>query len=102
MSVASARKKLVNKKLRREDVVRRLQATDASANQEFEDRDAGGAASQAAAGGGFTKKSTPEQQVEFLRSLKEEVSCEVEHIQPLKGCARVDFCRVEGPTDTQK
>ncbi|CAJ1385822.1 unnamed protein product, partial [Effrenium voratum] len=94
MSVASARKKLVNKKLRREDVVRRL--------QEFEDRDAGGAASQAAAGGGFTKKSTPEQQVEFLRSLKEEVSCEVEHIQPLKGCARVDFCRVEGPTDTQK
>ncbi|CAJ1385821.1 unnamed protein product, partial [Effrenium voratum] len=76
--------------------------------EEFEDRDAGGAASQAAAGGGaskpggFTKKSTPEQQVEFLRSLKEEVSCEVEHIQPLKGCARVDFCRVEGPTDTQK
>ncbi|CAJ1435241.1 unnamed protein product, partial [Effrenium voratum] len=48
------------------------------------------------------QKSTPEQQVEFLRSLKETVSCEAEHILPKKGCARVDPCRVQGPAETQK
>ena len=48
------------------------------------------------------EKSTAEQQATFLRSLKETVTCEAEHIKPKPGCARVDPCRVEGPQDTQK
>jgi len=37
-----------------------------------------------------------------LRSLKEKVTCEAEHVQPDSGCAVVDVCRVEGPQETQK
>ena len=48
------------------------------------------------------EKSTAEQQATFLRSLKETVTCEAEHVVPKPGCARVDPCRVEGPQDTQK
>ena len=47
-------------------------------------------------------KSTHQLRSEFLRSLKETVKCEVDHIKPLPGCARVDPCRVEGPQETQK
>ena len=48
------------------------------------------------------EKSTAEQQSAFLRSLKETVSCEAEHVQPKSGCKLVDPCRVEGPQETQK
>eukprot|EP00441_Pelagodinium_beii_P006521 CAMPEP_0197703102 /NCGR_PEP_ID=MMETSP1338-20131121/125262_1 /TAXON_ID=43686 ORGANISM="Pelagodinium beii, Strain RCC1491" /NCGR_SAMPLE_ID=MMETSP1338 /ASSEMBLY_ACC=CAM_ASM_000754 /LENGTH=1480 /DNA_ID=CAMNT_0043286995 /DNA_START=99 /DNA_END=4541 /DNA_ORIENTATION=- len=37
------------------------------------------------------EKSSPTQQIEFLRSLKETVTCE-----------RVDYCRLSGPQETQK
>ena len=47
-------------------------------------------------------KSTHQLRSEFLRSLKETVKCEADHIKPLPGCARVDPCRVEGPQETQK
>ncbi|CAE7027101.1 mtr [Symbiodinium natans] len=48
------------------------------------------------------EKSSPEQQSAFLRSLKDTVSCEAEHVQPKPGCKLVDPCRVEGAQETQK
>eukprot|EP00439_Symbiodinium_sp_Y106_P018299 s11694_g2.t1 len=48
------------------------------------------------------KPSTPEQQIESLRSQKCEVECTAEHVQPKAGCKVVDPCRVEGPQETQK
>ncbi|OLP73959.1 Methionine synthase, partial [Symbiodinium microadriaticum] len=41
------------------------------------------------------KPSTPEQQIESLRSQKCEVECTAEHVQPKSGCKLVDPCRVE-------
>ncbi|CAE8691977.1 unnamed protein product, partial [Polarella glacialis] len=48
------------------------------------------------------EKSTPTQQIDFLRSLKETVKCEAEHVMPEPGAGLVDVCRVEGPQDTDK
>eukprot|EP00442_Polarella_glacialis_P043375 CAMPEP_0115118912 /NCGR_PEP_ID=MMETSP0227-20121206/44776_1 /TAXON_ID=89957 /ORGANISM="Polarella glacialis, Strain CCMP 1383" /LENGTH=48 /DNA_ID= /DNA_START= /DNA_END= /DNA_ORIENTATION= len=42
-------------------------------------------------------KTSPEQQLEWLRSLKQEVTCEAEHVMPDPGVGLVDVCRVEGP-----
>ena len=40
-------------------------------------------------------KSTPEQQRDFLRSLKCKVTCEAEHIKPEAAGAKVDVCRMD-------
>ncbi|CAK0906682.1 unnamed protein product, partial [Prorocentrum cordatum] len=48
------------------------------------------------------EKSTPEQQQDFLRSLKCEVSCEAEHVMPEPGAAPLDPCRAGGSIETSK
>jgi len=45
----------------------------------------------------LAKASSPEQQKEFLRSLKETVTCSADHIQP--DVCVPDVCRIEGDVD---
>merc|ERR1719443_1354666 len=45
------------------------------------------------------EKSSPDAQKTFLRSMKETVSCEAEHIVPEAGVGLPDFCRIPGSVD---
>merc|ERR1719277_233812 len=47
-------------------------------------------------------KSSPEQQQEFLRSIKCEVKCDAEHVVPKPGASTPDVCRQEGTIETSK